>query len=112
MNVKDFNNFVITKLEECQKVMGLKNLEYANDGDKLSNFKQTAVLKGETPEKALWGMWAKHIISIKKIIEDLDTGIAPSESLLAEKCIDMINYPLLLEALMMERRPQRVAGFK
>ena len=106
MKVPEFEALVEKRLEACRKLLGVKNKEYANDGDKLSNFKEAAALKGDTPEKALWGMWAKHIISIKKIVNDLDKGIVPTDALLAEKCADNINYTLLLEALVTERRDE------
>jgi hypothetical protein len=71
--------------------------------DKLENFKQAGAMKGETPERALWGMWVKHITSIRKIVEDLDKGIVPTLKLLSEKLGDNINYSLLLEGLIRER---------
>jgi hypothetical protein len=57
-------------------------------------------------------MWTKHIISLKKIIYDLDQGKVPYPETVSEKCTDMINYTLLLEALIQERNPEKVAGFK
>ncbi len=104
MNIKDFEALSKERFASCEKTLFAKNKEYAEDGDKLSNFKQAGLLKGETPERALWGMLAKHLISIKKIIYDLDKGIIPSRSILAEKVGDVINYHLLLEGLVEERR--------
>lgn len=111
MNMGNFLKLVDDRFAYCLELLGQKNAEYAEKDDKLSNFKQAAALKGETPERALWGMWIKHIISIKKIISELDQGKIPSPQTISEKCTDMINYTLLLEALIQERHPQKVAGF-
>lgn len=108
----EFLKLIDSRFEYCLELLGSKNAEYAEADDKLSNFKQAAALKGETPEKALWGMWAKHIISIRKIIYDLDLNKIPAPDIVSEKCTDMINYTLLLEALIQERNPAKVAGFK
>jgi hypothetical protein len=103
MNIPEFEGLVDKRLDHCRKLLGVKNKEYANGGDKLSNFKEAAALKGETPEMALWGMWAKHIISVKKIVLEID-GEIPTEKMLDDKFSDMINYTLLLEGLIQERR--------
>ena len=112
MKTKEFNELVTRRLAHCITVLDAKNKEYASDVDKLANFKEAGALKAETPEKALWGMWAKHIISVKKIVEDLDhtlilksgAGFLPTQKTLDEKISDMINYALLLEGLIQERR--------
>lgn len=103
MNIANFNRLADERLDKCKEVLVRKNQEYASDTDKLSNFKQAAALKNETPERALWGMQAKHIISLKKIIEDVDQCKLPSLELLTEKITDNINYLILLEALITER---------
>jgi hypothetical protein len=103
MKLKDFDAVVEERLGKCREVLTSKNKEYASDVDKLENFKQAAGMKGETPERALWGMWVKHITSIRKIVEDLDRGKVPTLALAAEKLGDNINYSLLLEGLLRER---------
>jgi hypothetical protein len=108
MKIDAFELLVEKRFEECRTVLLSKSKEYSAKDDKLSNFRQAGALKGETAEKALWGMWAKHIISLRKIIEDIDSGVIPSEGLLSEKCGDMINYTLLLEALIIDRMEKDV----
>lgn len=102
---------VTKRLAHCITLLDAKNKEYASDDDKLANFKEAGALKGETPEKALWGMWCKHVISIKKIIDDLDRlRLVPTTKTLDEKISDNINYLLLLEALITERRRAMPTG--
>ena len=104
MTIDDFNTLVNNRVASCRgKLFGNKNIEYTRNNDKLHNFKVAARMDNETPERALWGMWKKHIVSVKDIIDDLP-GALPTEELLTEKIDDMINYCLLLEALITERR--------
>jgi hypothetical protein len=103
MKVDEFNKISEYIFGNCLNVLTQKNKEYASDEDKLANFKEAAALKDETPEKALWGMWVKHIISIKKIIRDIDMGILPTEKIFLEKVTDNINYSVLLAGLLEER---------
>ena len=104
MILEEFKKVVENRFEYCKKLLyGEKNVEYSRDGDKLHNFKVAARYKGETPEKALWGMWVKHIVSIEDIINDLEKGMVPSYQTLNDKIGDGINYYLLLEGLLVER---------
>ncbi len=108
MLLEEFKKVVEDRFEYCKKLLyGEKNKEYSRDGDKLHNFKVAARYKGETPEKALWGMWVKHIVSIEDIINDLEKGIVPSYKTLDNKIGDGINYYLLLEGLLVERLPDQ-----
>ncbi len=103
MKVDNFNDMIMEIFDNCKAVLTYKNKEYVSGEDRLANFKETAALKDETPEKALWGMWVKHIISIKKIILDLDRGIIPTAKMLSERIEDNINYSVLLNGLIVER---------
>lgn len=55
-----------------------------------------------TPEKALLGMWIKHVISIADCINDDDDRQDVKISMWDEKIGDAINYLILLEALIKE----------
>ena len=104
MRVNEFKILVENRIAECTKLMlGTKNIEYTRNDDKLYNFKRVAEIKNETPERALWGMWSKQLISLIDIIEDLDICKMPDIKLLQEKLNDNINYILLLEGLIKER---------
>lgn len=102
MENQKFDEIVRNRIKQTQKLITGKAKEYAR-GDRLSNFKWVAEMDNITPEKALWGMWSKHICSIKYILDDLDKGIIPSDKIINEKCGDMVVYAILLEALLKER---------
>ena len=102
--LEEFKVIVNNRLESCTGLLlGEKNIEYSRNNDKLHNFKKSARIDNETPERALWGMWKKHIVSISDMINDIDHGIIPTEKMMKEKFGDNINYTLLLEGLIRER---------
>lgn len=83
----------------------VKAREYQNGPDRLSNFKTAAALQGTTQEAALFGMWAKHIVSVADMVQKMERGgPVPSEAFVAEKITDMINYALLMECVVAELR--------
>jgi hypothetical protein len=104
MNAKDFEKLVDDRLGFCSRTLQIKAKEYATS-DRLHNFKVAASLQDIEPETAPLGMWAKHIVSIVDIINAIEhQGRLPDAKLLNEKLTDVINYSLLLEALIEERR--------
>jgi hypothetical protein len=94
MLLEEFAPVLENRIAKIREVLADKGKEYTRD-DRLSNFKKAALAQGITPEKALRGMWFKHIISISDLIDDLDHTIPPYE-LWDEKITDAINYLILL----------------
>ena len=104
MEISKFRELVDKRFKECSALMlGPKDAEYSRGGDKLYNFKRAAALQNITPEKALLGMWAKHIISVIDIINEIDEKI-PTQVILNDKLNDTINYTFLLEGLIEDRK--------
>ncbi len=103
MDAQWFNDVAENRIAHCRKTLLAKGEEYSRNGERLHNFKSAALLDGETPERALWGMAKKHVISLRDMVDDTDKGIAPSFAMLDEKITDWINYGLLLEGLLVER---------
>jgi hypothetical protein len=104
---KKFDAIVDSRIEKIKKVLTTKAEEYAR-GDRLHNFKAAALVDGETPERALWGMYKKHLISVRDLIKDVDEGKTPQKKLFDEKIGDSINYHILLEALLLERAGKKI----
>lgn len=104
MQVKTFNRIAEARLKSARDTLIPKGDEYTRNGDRLHNFRTAARIDNETPEKALWGMWKKHIASIRDIIHDIDKGVLPSDKTMQDKFDDNINYTLLLEGLIRERK--------
>ena len=106
MKTEIFNEVVKRRLEQCQKTLIRKSDEYASDEDRLHNFKVAARMRNISPVKALDGMMIKHLVSMVDMINRMDTDdkYIPSQELVSEKLGDVINYTLLLECLIAERR--------
>jgi len=96
-----FDDVVKERTESIKSVLISKAKEYASDDSRFYNFEEAGRMKGETAEKALYGMQAKHLVSVKKIIDDIENNNKyPSIELLNEKIGDSINYFILLEGLI------------
>ena len=116
MEHEKFNKLLKEILNRTTDTLASKSAEYASDSDKLHNFKRAGAMEQCSPEKALIGMWAKHIISILDIVDELDSkcgtnqycfpSFEPEEFVgtVEEKIGDAINYLILLEALIKERK--------
>ena len=102
MKALQFNNILDRRLELIRSVLGKKADEYALDGDRLYNFKVAARMGNTTPEKALWGMLMKHLVCVMDLV---DGKVDKTPGRVDEKLGDLINYIILLEALMKEVEP-------
>jgi hypothetical protein len=100
MNNEEFRDLVIERQTYCLKLLSRKAAEYApEESNRFANFHTAARMKRERPEKALWGMAIKQIVSLQDMAmgsEDISKG------LLIEKIGDVINYCHLLEGVMVE----------
>jgi hypothetical protein len=103
MTSKDFDILVDAILESTRDTLCNKAKEYANGDDRLHNFVEAAKLERCTPERALRSFMTKHIVSVYDMIEGLEQGKTYPLELWREKCGDIRNYLILLEALVAVR---------
>lgn len=99
MNTKTLNDIVQEQFQLCTDLLCAKGKEYSLEEDRLLAFKRAASIQGETPEQALCGMFAKHVVSI------FDMSMSAQEFSVGkwnEKITDAINYLVLLKALILE----------
>jgi len=99
MNFDKFNKIVERRCDLIKSVLAKKGAEYA-DADALSNFKRGAAITGGTSEEVLLGYMTKHLVSVIDLIK----GKNNTEEVATEKIGDTINYLILLEGLLKERR--------
>lgn len=114
MKAEQFNEIVVNRVEACKNVLIQKAEEYATDEDRLANFKVSGRMKDCGPEEALRGIWVKHLASIFMLIDDLEAGKLneiPDDAWMKEKFTDNMNYLMLLEALLIERRGNKNEEF-
>lgn len=101
MKAETFETMILEKrIEKIKTVLGNKAKEYSSYKDRLHNFKVAARIQNTTPEKAAFGMALKHLVSVMDIIEN--TPKKPSKEMVDEKIGDLINYLVLIEALLLE----------
>lgn len=85
----------------CREILQKKTKEYTgNDTDRLGAFKAAAALQHTTPQRALAGMLAKHIVSLYDMCFDNSTDY--DISTWDEKITDSLNYLFLLKAIVKE----------
>lgn len=110
---KDFDEILTDRLIAIKNILGSKAKEYATEGeggDRLHNFKVAARIAGTSPERALMGMAMKHLVSVMDLVDASDQENPSSLYMINEKCGDLINYMILLEALLKERRKDFIFG--
>lgn len=103
MNQERFDLVLEGRISQMRSMLATKSEEYAKGNDRLKNFKDAAALLGETPEQALMGFVAKHIIALKDFVNDPKMQNIPY-SYWSEKIGDIINYMVLLDSLIQERQ--------
>jgi hypothetical protein len=103
MTPQEFDKLVERRVEFIKYVLKSKAGEYSSLDDRLHNFNRASDMLGTTKEKALVGMWTKHVVSILDIV---DSGATPKQAMMDEKIGDAINYLILLEACYADRRAE------
>lgn len=101
MTQSEFNVIFERQIRKCSDTLQKKSKEYTDSGpDRLSAFKTAASLQNCSPEEALAGMMAKHIVSL------YDMCFAENKTfeldIWREKITDSLNYLFLLNALVQE----------
>lgn len=102
MTNDQFNKIVKEQIDYNFLLLQKKKEEYNNEVDRLAFFKKAASLQNITPKQSLAGMLSKHIISIYDMVNVNNINI----DLWGEKITDIINYLLLLKALVIEENEE------
>ena len=101
MNRKDFNTLVDLRIQAIKETLAKKGNEYSKDKEVFKNFIDAGRKLDTNKYKALQGMLIKHIVSVDNIIDNIDQEI-PTVDIISEKIGDIINYYILLEAMLTE----------
>ncbi len=89
------------QVKRCAAILQKKTKEYTGDDtDRLGAFKAAAALQHTTPERALIGMLAKHIVFLYDMC--FADSVSYEESVWDEKITDSLNYLFLLKAVVKE----------
>jgi hypothetical protein len=104
MTDKEFNTIVDETFTTCERLLTVKKFDYAGgDRDRLHNFKVIARRRGITSEMACNLLTLKHETALDDYVDDIDRGVVKRTQEWREKILDIINYHVLLLALVIER---------
>jgi len=98
--------FMITVDEcviKCKKTLNSKGKDYSFPNNRFSNFNSAAGLLDSTPEQALYGMLAKHLVAINNFIDRDAMGEVVLKKDWESKIYDAINYLWLLQGMLKEK---------
>ena len=101
MKNEEFEKLLDKRMAAIDAILSSKAKEYAFEGDRLWNFKVAAKVSSTTQQFALWGMAMKHLVSVMDLVNGF---LANTEENVTEKIGDLINYLILLEAVLQEER--------
>lgn len=106
MNRKDFSNYVDFVKERTSNVLQKKGDEYSYNAGAFENFEEGVQISlASTREGVAWGYVTKQIQSVRALIREVDNGKTDhlTRELIDEKFGDVINYMILIEAMLKER---------
>jgi hypothetical protein len=102
MRKEDFSKRVEKRIDLIRQTLLTKHKEYAKDDNVFRNFDEAAggFSLHSTSAEVLWSYMTKHLVSIKDIVSD---NVPVTNELVSEKIGDVINYLILLEAMLNEK---------
>lgn len=109
MNGTNFNIVVSTTFKRAEELLVVKGGEYAGNEDRLANFKRGAALTGATPLQVAFIYASKHYDGIASFVRTSAEGnVRPSSEPIEGRFDDLINYCVLMKALVMEEEGKRL----
>lgn len=102
MTNSNFSVLLDDTIGRIRKLLTRKTGEYCRGDDRLSNFKRAAEMAHKSPVASLQGMVLKHFVSLFDMLDDYEKGAMHPLVLWDEKVLDIINYMILLRALLLE----------
>lgn len=109
MNGKDFELILSATVASTEKLLVVKRGEYSNSDDVLANFKRGAALTGATPLQVAFIYASKHYDGIASFVRTSAEGnVRPSSEPIEGRFDDLINYCILMKALVMEEEGKRL----
>lgn len=102
MSNKEFHELMVNTFEKCQAIARSKGEDYTKGSkDALANFKEGGIDINIDPKKVAWIFMNKHYQAITNYVK---TGGQSESEPIDERIKDMINYLVLMYALIVEER--------
>lgn len=107
---EEFTKKVEKRIDLIRQTLLTKHKEYAQDDNVFRNFDEAAggFSLHSTSAEVLWSYMTKHLVSIKDIVAE---NKAADPAVISEKIGDVINYLILLEA-MLNQKAERYCKLK
>jgi len=102
MTINNRNKLASARFKKCLEVLMAKGRDYSGEGDCLNNFKQTARDLGMSKYQVWAIFFQKHIHSVLNSIKRSPEKPQVESEPLEERITDIINYAIILEALLDE----------
>lgn len=101
MTEASFESRVKERIELCLKILGKKGLEYHVSGNPVGQVEMGAAILGTDPEHYVLALMTKHLVSVMTNIKNkrYDNW--------EEKIGDLINYCLILDAVIQNKKEER-----
>ena len=101
MNNEDFQEVIKNRIINIQHVLDIKGAEYttSSNSDRLSNFKDISIFNNTPITDVLWSLSSKHLWSVINLVKH---PRGREKCFISEKIGDLINYLILLEAMLYE----------
>lgn len=110
MNQQEFQTVVDSTIVSTANLLVSKGEEYAGSADRLANFKRGANLTGTTPLQTALIYASKHYDSVCTYIKKDALGeIQKLSEPIEGRFDDLINYCILMKAIVIESRTTKVA---
>ena len=103
MTHKDFEKILESRLEKIKATLAAKAVEYSPGNDRLHGFKAGAQVSGRTAAQVCVGYMTKHLVSVLDLVQSHADNVVIRADQLDEKIGDLINYLILLEAILREK---------
>lgn len=106
MNRKEFYSYLKFVKERTTDTLFSKGDEYNYNEGAFENFEEgVAIGLSNTREAVAWGYVTKHIQSVRAMIREVENGQTDhlTDKNIDEKFGDIINYMILLEAMLKEK---------
>ena len=109
MNYEELFAMAKMDLDRCLATLERKSHDYANDGDVLKNFKESSKIASITPVQSILVLVGTKISRLTELVTT--EKISKNESV-EDTILDLINYLLLLKAMIEEQREKtKSSGF-
>lgn len=103
-----FAQFTTALFENCNSIMNSKGPDYSGMEDRLLNFKDAGLAAGITPIQACFVYLQKHWCAVEKFARGEKLSGEPIE----EKLKDVINYCVLMLALIEDAKTNQSGGVR